>query len=137
MRLIVEVRLAETSLSHVYGGDGYSSGSLRSKFTAAWRNRWHDLSVWQKVGNPENIEGNNLIESVDTIVVNNANPSPIGANRENSLGQLLARWLHLALSYKSLRNLRRVKCERLPRRSGNVSVKAGEFQTIKIGSFIF
>lgn len=72
MRLIVEFRLAETSLSHLYGGDGYSSGSLRSKFTAAWRNRWHDLSVWQKVGSPENVEGNNLIESVDTIVVNNA-----------------------------------------------------------------
>src|SRR5436309_3129703 len=67
MRLIVEFRLAETSLSHLYGGDGYSSGSLRSKFTAAWRNRWHDLSVWQKVGSPEDVEPTRSVQAVGLV----------------------------------------------------------------------
>ena len=61
MRLIAEFRLAETSISHLYGGDGFWSGSLRSKCTTVLPRHWNDLSVWQKVKSFEDGELNIVV----------------------------------------------------------------------------
>jgi hypothetical protein len=67
-RLIARFRLVETSLSRLYGGDGYSSGSLRSNFIVAWRNRWHDLSVPQKVRCSEDVEPTRSVQAIGLLV---------------------------------------------------------------------